>query len=96
MPLFLRRVLFVAIPAGVILVGIGAAVWGDAGLFRRHRMMESLARTQRQLVSLNEENARLRREVEQLRGEESTVRRAIAEDLLLVPPGSTVYRLDPQ
>ena len=67
----------------------------SSDLMRRHRMEVDLERAQRKLTSIQEENAHLEREVRQLRGDEATLRRATAEELLLVPPGSVVYRFEP-
>jgi cell division protein FtsB len=68
------------------------AVAGPSGLIRRHKMVADLDRVQRKLESVDEENARLVREINQLKDDDPTIRRAIAEQLLLVPAGSTVYR----
>jgi cell division protein FtsB len=57
-------------------------------------MQEDLARAQRKLVAVQAENARLEREVRQLGNDEATVRRAVAEELLLVPHDSVIYRFD--
>jgi cell division protein FtsB len=88
----LRRIVAVILPMSVVIGLVYAAVWGDDGLWRRHRMQMDLERAQRRLASVEAENAKLAREVEQLRHDDVTVRRAVAEELLLVPPGSTVVR----
>lgn len=78
-----------------MLVGvIYLAVWGEDGLWARRRIDAELARTHRRLDDLTSENARLSREVQALGGDEVTLQRAAAEELLLVPPGSTLYRFD--
>lgn len=94
MDLRLRRVLLALLPAGVVMGLIYSAIWGDNGLVRRLRMQEEVGRVERSLAHVRSENALLEREVGQLRGDETTVRRAIAEELLLVPAGSTVYRFE--
>jgi cell division protein FtsB len=94
MDLLARRLLLTLLPAGVVLGLIHATVMGDGGLMRRHHMQEDLARAQRKLVAVQAENARLEREVRQLGNDEATVRRAVAEELLLVPHDSVIYRFD--
>lgn len=94
MDLLARRLLFTLIPAGAVMFLIHATIMGDGGLLRRHRMLADLDRAHRNLASVQGANAHLEREVRQLRSDETTVRRAAAEELLLVPPGSVVYRFD--
>jgi cell division protein FtsB len=55
-------------------------------------MEAELARTERRLAELDAQNARLAREVTALQQDGATIERAATEELLLVPPGSTVYR----
>ncbi|MDP2309305.1 MAG: septum formation initiator family protein [Pseudomonadota bacterium] len=95
MDLLARRLLLTLIPAGVVLALIHTTILGDSGLVRRHRMQIDLERAHRNLDRVHGENARIEREVRQLRSDETTVRRAAAEELLLVPPGSVVYRFGP-
>lgn len=90
----LRRILLALVPAFVVVGLIWAAIAGDNGLLRRHRMQMDLARVHRRLTSVEGENARLDRELVQLRTDETVVRRAIGEELLLVPAGSTIYRFE--
>jgi cell division protein FtsB len=95
MDLLARRLLFTLLPALVVVGLIHSTIMGDNGLLRRHRMESDLDRAHRKLASMEAENARIEREVRQLRTDETTVRRAAAEELLLVPPGSVVYRFEP-
>lgn len=94
MDLLARRLLLTLLPAGVVVALIHATIMGDSGLVRRHRMQADLERAHRKLAAVESDNARIEREVRQLRTDETTVRRAAAEELLLVPPGSVVYRFD--
>ena len=89
------RLLWTLLPACLVLGIIYLSVFGDNGLIRRHRLEVELARVERRLVNVETESALLRREVDQLQHDPVTLRRAVARDLLLVPPGSTVYRLQP-
>lgn len=78
-----------------MLVGmIYLAISGEDGLLARQRIDAEVARTYRRLDTITADNARLGREVEALRADRVTLQRAAAEELLLVPPGSTVYRFD--
>ncbi len=94
MDLLARRLLLTLVPAVVVVALIHATIMGENGLLRRHRMQVDLERAERRLTAVQEENARLEREVRQLRTDETTVRRAVAEELVLVPPGSVVYRFE--
>ena len=95
MDLLARRLLLTLAPAIIVVALVYATVLGDNGLLRRHRMQVDLERAQRKLAAIQEDNVRLEREVRQLRADESTLRRAAAEELLLVPPGRVVYRFEP-
>ncbi|MFZ5480060.1 MAG: FtsB family cell division protein [Myxococcota bacterium] len=94
MDLRLQKLVLTVVPAFLVVGLVYAAIAGDDGLVRRHRMQVDLERVQRKLEALEAENARLAREVGRLREDEATVRRAIAEELLLVPADSTVYRFE--
>lgn len=94
MDLLARRLLLTLLPAGLVLGLIHATIMGDNGLLRRQGMRADLERAHRKLASVQAENARVEREVRQLRVDETTVRRAAAEELLLVPAGSVVYRFE--
>lgn len=86
------RVVFNIIPVTLVVGIIYLAIFGETGLIRRMELRADLERTERKLDLTRQENLRLQREVLQLRDSETTLRRAAAEELLLVPPGSTVYR----
>lgn len=90
----LARIFLNLIPAAVVVVSIYLAVAGEQGLFARHRIERDLERSSRQLAQVEAENTRLRREIDQLRNDPATRDRAATEELLLVPPGSTVYRFE--
>lgn len=91
----LSRLFWNVMPAFAVVGALYFAIAGEDGLWARQRISDELASTERRLVDLNAENARLLREVDQLRGDDVTLRRAVAEELLLVPPGSTVVRFEP-
>jgi cell division protein FtsB len=83
---------FILVPVLLLLISGWVALYGEGGAWHAERLRDEVARTQRQLAEQREVNARLAGEVERLRNDERTVRRAIGEDLGLVEPGSTVFR----
>ncbi len=93
-PLF-RRLLWNILPGALVVVLIYLAVFGENGILRRHRMVAELEAAERRLAEVEVVNARLEREIAQLRGNDRAMARVAAEELLLVPPGSTVYRFAP-
>lgn len=90
-----RRILFNIVPTVLVLGIMYLSVFGGQGLVRRHHMREELARVNRQLAATEESNAVLRRDIQRLQVDDQSRARAAAEELLLVPPGSTVYRFAP-
>lgn len=87
-----RRLVWNVLPAGLVASLVYLAVFGEHGLFARQRIQEDLRRAERQLQVVHAENARLSRELDQLRNDAVTIERTAAEELLRVPQGSTVYR----
>lgn len=88
----IRRLLLNVLPAAMVVSMIYLAVFGSNGLAARHRLQLELDREARRMEQVTAENARLRREIHELHGNALTLQRAAAEELQLVPPGSTVYR----
>lgn len=88
----LRRVLWNLLPATLVVAVLADAMSGEDGLLRRHLLRQRLVSMQTELAGLEASNAALRSEVEALRSDPDAVRRAAAEELLLAPAGSTVYR----
>ncbi|MBM4367137.1 MAG: septum formation initiator family protein [Deltaproteobacteria bacterium] len=86
------RVLWIVLPMLGVLTILALAVWGENGLIRHRELETDLAKVERRLAVITEENAALAREVSRLRDDDPTRRRAAAEELLLVPENSTVYR----
>lgn len=92
MPVFARFVVLNLLPAAIILALGYTALFGGNGLFHARRVDADLIAANRHREEVDAEVAELQREVDQLRSDEATIRRAAAEDLLLVPKSSTVYR----
>jgi len=95
MDLLVRRIVWNLLPAVMVIGMIYLAIFGEDGLLAQRRIEKDLARTERRLDEVRAENARLSREVKALQSDPVTRERAAAEEILLVPPGSTVYRLEP-
>lgn len=89
-----RWLLLTGVPAILVMVLLYLAVFGSSGLVRRHRLVVDLENVERRRQEHEDENARLLREIQQLKGDGPTVERAAAEELLLVPPNSTIYRFE--
>ncbi len=92
MDLLQRRLVWNVLPTVVVLGILYLAVWGDNGLVRRGELSADLVKAERRLETIRRENASLEREVARLADDPITQRRAAAEELLLVPAHSTLYR----
>lgn len=90
-----RRILLNILPTLLVVGIMYLSIFGSHGFVRRYRMREELARVQRQLSSVQADNAVLQRDIERLQADDTSRRRAAAEELMLVPPNSTVYRFEP-
>lgn len=86
------RFLWLGLPATIVVTVLYLAVWGENGLVKHRELVVDLARVERRVAVLGEENVALQREVDRLRADPQARRRAVAEELLLVPAQSTVYR----
>lgn len=92
MDLLQHRLLWNVLPTVVVGVILYLAVWGENGLIKQRELTTELTKTERRLEGVRAENATLEREVARLRDDAGTQTRAAAEELLLVPEHSTVYR----
>lgn len=92
MPVLARFVVLNLLPAGIVLALAWTAIFGGSGLMRAQRVDAELMAANRHRDEIDAQVAQLQREVDQLRSDEATLKRAAAEELLLVPKGSTVYR----
>lgn len=88
----LRHFVLTIVPALIALVVVGFALFGDHGLFRRHELRRQLAEMQSEVIRLERENLLLQREIKLVRERPEAIRRAAAEELLVAPRGSTIYR----
>lgn len=87
-----RYLLYNALPLGLVLVVLYLALAGENGLLRWLEMRVALANGQADLADIEDRARLLEREVRLLRVDSTVQQRAVAEELLLVPPGSTVFR----
>jgi len=95
METYLRFLLMTILPAAIALATLHTAIAGEGGLVRSAHLEEERARLLRQVEAQRDSNARLAREIAHLRDDPVVLRRAIAEDLQLVPRGGVVYRFAP-
>jgi cell division protein FtsB len=70
------------------------AIFGDHGLVRRHELQAKQAEVVQDIRTLEAENAELRRQIKLLDTHRVGLRRMAAEELLVAPPGSTIYRFE--
>lgn len=92
MELLQQRLLWNVLPTGVVLAILYLAIWGEKGLVTQNQLTANLLKTEGQLDVTQTANAGLEREIARLRDDPSAQARAVAEELLLVPAHSAVYR----
>lgn len=80
----------------VLLMGgvVSLAVFGDHGLIRRHHLLAQQGEVETRIAELSAENAALRRQLRVLDSSRRGVTRLAAEELLMAPEGSIIYRFD--
>lgn len=86
------RLLWNVAPTALVGVILYTAVCGENGYLRQRELQVRLKKEALHLAVVKGENAALAREVERLRTDRASQMRAAAEDLLLVPEHSTVFR----
>lgn len=89
-----RRLLWNLLPLAVVVAAVSTTLLGEEGLLQRHSVKQQLYARQDQVAQLESENARLTADVRRLRKDRRAVSRAVAEELLMVEPGATVYRFE--
>ena len=70
------------------------AIFGDHGLVRRHELRAQISETEIRLAEIERENAALRRQIRSMDKDRIGVQRLAAQELLVAPPGSTIYRFE--
>lgn len=87
-----RQILWGAVLAALVLAGFSLVAEGG---FRRYwRLQRDLRTIEERNAQLDEENARLRREVQGLREDPAVIERAVREELGFVRPGDVVISLE--
>ena len=88
---------FWAIVNGALVVLlVGAAVFGDRGVVRRERLAEELRRVEILNDQLQEHNQALRHEIEQLKHNPDYVESVIRDELGWVRPDEMVFIVPPE
>lgn len=91
-PRHLLNLLPALLMAGVVL----STLFGEYGLIRRHMLMRHFAEVHATAEELQQENALLRREIRRIQQSRVALERKAAEELLMAPPGATIYRFAPE
>ena len=85
-----------AVPFTLMGVVVLMTVFGDHGLVRRHELRQEKRAVDARVDELRSQSVELRRRIEILAKHPAGVRRLAAEELLVAPPGSTIYRFGPE
>lgn len=91
-PLLLRRLALSIVPFTLMGAVVLLAIFGDHGLLRRHQLRVERIEAEARIAALQQENAELRRQMMLLDAHPIGLERLAAEQLLMAPPGSTIYR----
>lgn len=89
-----RQVVWAAL--AVALIFAAGSAFAEGGFRRYFKLAQDVQQLKERNHFIVSENARLRREVESLRGEGRAVERAAREELGFVRPGEIVFSLESQ
>jgi cell division protein FtsB len=92
-PVF-QRVALAVLPAMIIGSIALFAVWGDNGLFARHRLQAEMHDANSELATVERENQALLRELHVADQDPIVLERMVAEELGWGRAGSTLYRFE--
>lgn len=90
----LRRLLLSAVPFTVMGAVVLMTVFGDHGLVRRHELRQEKRAVDARVEELRDQNVELQRQINILERDPIGTRRLAAEELLMAPEGSTIYRFE--
>lgn len=90
--LLARRLVMTIVPFTLMGAVVLMAIFGDHGLVRRHELRQKHAEVEQRIRELEVQNGELRRQIRLLDRDPVGLQRLAAEELLLAPPGSTLYR----
>jgi len=89
---FVRRLVFNVLPLGVMTIVVCLAIFGDHGLIRRHHLKVQQVEVEVEVAQLQRDNAELRRKLRILDSHTIGHHRLAAEEMMMAPEGSTIYR----
>ena len=92
--LLARRLVMTIVPFVLMGSVVLMAIFGDHGLVRRHELRTQIGETEIRLAEIERENAALRRQIRSMDKDRIGVQRLAAQELLVAPPGSTIYRFE--
>lgn len=92
--LLARRLVMTIVPFTLMGAVVLMAIFGDHGLVRRHELRQKHAEVERRIQELQSENSELRRQIRLLDEDPVGLQRLAVEELLVAPPGSTIYRFE--
>ncbi len=92
--LLARRLVMTIVPFVLMGSVVLMAIFGDHGLVRRHELRAQISETEIRLAEIERENAALRRQIRSMDKDRIGVQRLAAQELLVAPPGSTIYRFE--
>lgn len=92
--LLARRLVMTIVPFVLMGSVVLMAIFGDHGLVRRHELRLQIGETEIRLAEIERENAALRRQIRSMDKDRIGVQRLAAQELLVAPPGSTIYRFE--
>ncbi|MBX2803828.1 MAG: hypothetical protein KTR31_39495 [Myxococcales bacterium] len=92
--LSVQRILLTVVPAALILIPAGLAIWSDSGTVERARLERQLEASQSELAAIERQNARLLRELKLAEEEDAVLERWVAEEIGWTRPGTTLVRFD--
>jgi len=80
------------VPTLIFVTAMAVAWFGDGGLQDRRELVGALAEVEGEIVELNEHNAHLQRQIQQLHDDPATLERMAREELGMVRPDEQVFR----
>ena len=92
--LLIRRLLMSVVPFSLTGLVVLMAIFGDHGLVRAQALRQQLVETEKLNAAQELRNEELRRQIRLLETEEKGVQRLAAQELLMAPPGATIYRFE--
>ncbi|MCK6504795.1 septum formation initiator family protein [Myxococcota bacterium] len=89
-----RRLLWNLLPIAVVVGAVTTTLIGEEGVLNRTERKQRLYALRERVEQVERDNDRLRAEVRALKEDPRAIRREAAQQLMIAPEGSTIYRLD--